>query len=245
MSPFVGMDNNPISLTDPLGLSSENGNSEDNFTLRRGGKDDNSPREKREGSLYDPNKPGSKIKNKIAGYRDSWMRIGQFAHKAIEAIETHGGTSVEKLNYFNFSPDKKIQLLKNKSVEDNVKYLISESVKIGDEIDGDEMKAIHSKASYAVDKMIKKSDNKFEVDPTFIGRAIVPSGTTVTISKGKASIIMKANDKYIINEVEGYWMTFNGLKIENQSKVFINENKMYYRKPEDNVSHLTGVIKLK
>ena len=97
MSPFVGMDNNPISLVDPLGLNTigdGGGNGGGNFTRNF----EANERKPREGGIYNP-KGKISFKNKVkAKFRDSWMRIGQLAHTAIEAIATQGGTSEEWKN---------------------------------------------------------------------------------------------------------------------------------------------------
>jgi len=77
MSPFVGMDNNPISLTDPLGLESKGGDDKVDPDKKTGGKDDevHHSKKKRNGKYR---RLEIKLTKRTSGHRTSKRRSDHF-----------------------------------------------------------------------------------------------------------------------------------------------------------------------
>ena len=117
--------------------------------------------------------------------------------------------------------------IEGKTLEAQLDVLTSDKMESGDYLEGNDVNIFNPNASVGIEKITKVSSTKFKIGRTYLGMAEISKDASLTIQKGTGEVLNKVDDKWVREKVSGYWIYLNGAKIDGETKVFVNGDKIY------------------
>jgi RHS repeat-associated protein len=135
-------------------------------------------------------------------------------------------------------------ITKSMTAEESMETLLT-NMQNYDYIESRDLSFLHPKAPSAIEKFMRISTSTFIIYRTFFGSAVFEKDSKITIETGTMKVSRQKEDgKWEKVTVSGYWLTLKGFDIEGDSKVFLDENSIYYQKNEDG-KLVQGIINIK